>query len=189
MARPRISPRRFVDGQAVVDVLPIVGGGVGRVDAERLNGIDDLQHALDPWPTRDPQQDVAAGPDIGHRRAGVPRRDSLDDVDARDDSTEIAGGPAYEGEDTARCERQDASSLIENLFLRMMAKANPVLDALFQPQELDMGEIAHATAPSREECRAETSSVRLALIWPAAQLISTPGLASSPRRDLRNSFV
>src|SRR5579872_564906 len=37
----------------------------------------------------------------------------------------------------------------------MMAKANPILDALFQPQQLDMGKVAHAIAPSQEHCRAE----------------------------------
>jgi hypothetical protein len=52
-----------------------------------------------------------------------------------------------------------------------------------------MCEVAHAAAPSFEERRAETCSVRIALLWPAAQLIGTPGLASAPRRDLRNCFV
>ena len=32
---------------------------------------------------------------------------------------------------------------IEDLFLGVTAKANPVLDALLKPQQLDMGEITH----------------------------------------------
>jgi hypothetical protein len=41
----------------------------------------------------------------------------------------------------------------------MMTEANPVLDALLQPQELDMGEIAHAASPSAaKESRATTPS-------------------------------
>jgi hypothetical protein len=32
-------------------VVPIVWGGVDRVDAERLDCIDQLQHALYLWPT------------------------------------------------------------------------------------------------------------------------------------------
>jgi hypothetical protein len=62
-----------------------------------------------------------------------------------------------------------------------MAKANPVLDAFFQPQQFDMREVAHAAAPSLEECRAEKYSVRLALRRPAAQLICT--LTLSCRTD------
>jgi hypothetical protein len=34
----------------------------------------------------------------------------------------------------------------------MAAEANPVLDPLLKPQELDMGEIAHAIAPSQDNC-------------------------------------
>jgi hypothetical protein len=33
-----------------------------------------------------------------------------------------------------------------------MAEADPVLDAFLEPQELDMREIAHAIAPSLENC-------------------------------------
>jgi hypothetical protein len=41
-----------------------------------------------------------------------------------------------------------------------MAEANPVLDALLQPQELDMGEITHDGSPSAEkDYRASTPLV------------------------------
>jgi hypothetical protein len=40
----------FIDRQTVVDVVPVVWCDVGRIDAERLNGVDQLQHALDPGP-------------------------------------------------------------------------------------------------------------------------------------------
>jgi hypothetical protein len=62
MARLRVNPRHFVGGKTIVDVAPIVGRCVRRVDAERLDGIDNLQHAFDLGPTGQPQQDVAAGP-------------------------------------------------------------------------------------------------------------------------------
>ena len=39
MARPRVNPRHFIDGQAVMNVVPIVGCGIGRIDAERLDGV------------------------------------------------------------------------------------------------------------------------------------------------------
>ena len=95
MARACVWPRRFIDGQAVVDVNPIVGRGVGRIDAERFDNVDPLQHTFDLRP---------AGAHIGRGRAALAGRDSPDDVDARDDGTEVARGPAHERENTARRE-------------------------------------------------------------------------------------
>jgi hypothetical protein len=46
MARACVRPRRFIDGQAVMDVMPIVGRCVSRVDAERFDNVDPLQHAF-----------------------------------------------------------------------------------------------------------------------------------------------
>jgi hypothetical protein len=135
-----------------MNVMPIVGGGVGRIDVERLDRVCNLQHAFDVGPTGEPQQDVAAGPHVGHRHAALTGRDCPDDVDARDDRAEIVRGPAHEREYATWRKRKNAPSLIENLFLCGATEANPVLDALLQPQELDMGEIAHAISPSPENC-------------------------------------
>ena len=132
--------------------MPIVGGGVGRIDAERLDGVGNLQHAFDLGPAGKPQQDVAAGPHVGHGHAALTGRDSPQDIDARDDRAEIVRGPAHERKDAAWRKRQDPPPLIENLFLGGVTEADPVLDALLQPQELDMGEIAHAVAPSLKNC-------------------------------------
>jgi hypothetical protein len=44
-----------------VDVLPVLWGGIGRIDAERLDRIDGLQHLLDLGPPRNLQQTFAAG--------------------------------------------------------------------------------------------------------------------------------
>jgi hypothetical protein len=68
--------------------------------------------------------------------------------------------PAHKGEYAIRRKRLDAPAPIENLFLSMATEANPVLDALLQPQELDMGEITHDGSPSAEkDCRASTPLV------------------------------
>ena len=152
-----------------MDVLPIVGGGVCRVDAERLDGVDQLQHALDLGPASEPQQDVAAWPDVRYGRAGSPGRDRPDDVDARDHRAVVVRHPAHERECVVRRERKNAPVPIEDLLLGSMTKANPVFDAFFQPQQFDMCEVAHSAAPPLEECRA----VRLALLRPAVQLSST----------------
>src|ERR1700693_731910 len=47
MARTGVGPRRFVDRQTVVDVMPICRArSVSRIDAERLDNVDQLQSAL-----------------------------------------------------------------------------------------------------------------------------------------------
>ena len=71
MPRPGVGPRRFVDRQPVMGMMPIVGRGVGRIDAERFDGIDQLQHALDFRPAGQAQQAFAAGLDIRHSRAAL----------------------------------------------------------------------------------------------------------------------
>ena len=70
--------------------MPVVGGCVGRVDVERLNGVDQLQHPFDPRPARKPQQDVAAGTHIGHCRTALAGRNCAQYIDARNDRTEVA---------------------------------------------------------------------------------------------------
>jgi hypothetical protein len=40
----------FVDRQSVVNVVPIIGCGIGRIDAERLDNIDQLKDAFDLGP-------------------------------------------------------------------------------------------------------------------------------------------
>ncbi len=155
MARTCVYPRGFIDRQTVVDVVPIVVRGVGRVDAERLDGVDQLQHPFDLGPTRQPQQDVATGPHVGHGRAALAGRDSPQDIDPRDDRAEVIRGPAHEREYVARRKRQDTPPFIENLLLGGVAEADPVLDALLEPQKFDMGKVAHAIPPSQEDCCAE----------------------------------
>ena len=65
MTCARVIARRLVDGQSVVDVLPVVRRNIGRIDAERLDGVNGMQHTLDLGPTVHAQEDVAAG---AHKR-------------------------------------------------------------------------------------------------------------------------
>src|SRR5438105_1948939 len=143
VARTCVRPRCFIDGQTVVDVLPIVERRVGRIDAEGFDAIDQVQHAFDFWPAGEPQQDLAAGSNVGHGRTTLVWRDGSQNVDARDEGAEVVRGPTHERKDTARRKREYAPPLVEDFLFNSMAKADPVLDALLKPQKLDMGEVAH----------------------------------------------
>ena len=77
-----VRSRLFPDGQAIVDVLPVVQRRVGRIDAERLDGIDRLQHLLDLRPPGNAQQTFPAGAHIRHRDVALgmtARRTSMRD--------------------------------------------------------------------------------------------------------------
>lgn len=53
---------RLVSGsQPVVDMPPMVGRDILRIDADRLDCVDVPEHLFDPGPAVDLQQDVAAG--------------------------------------------------------------------------------------------------------------------------------
>jgi len=46
MAQACARPRRFIDGQAIVDVMPIVGYYVGRIDVERFDSVETLRRLI-----------------------------------------------------------------------------------------------------------------------------------------------
>jgi hypothetical protein len=64
-------------------MLPVLWGRVGRIDAERLDGIDGLQYLLDLGPPGNLQQTFAAGAHIRHGDVAFAGRDRAQDVDAR----------------------------------------------------------------------------------------------------------
>ena len=94
MLLARVGARCVAGGEPVVNVPPVIGTGVGGIDAELLDGVDRLQHALDLRPARDAQKDVAARPHGANRGVGFTGRDGAQDVDARDDGAVIVRRPA-----------------------------------------------------------------------------------------------
>src|SRR3546814_1396000 len=78
-----VSTRRLTDGEAIVDVPPMVGRNVDRLDAAHLDRVDKLEHALDLGPAIGAQQDVAAGAHTRQGLAALACADGADDVEAR----------------------------------------------------------------------------------------------------------
>ena len=126
--------------EPVVNMPPVVGTGVGGIDADLLDGIDRLQHPLDPRPARDAQEDLPARAHVGNRREGFAAPDGAQDIDPRDDGAEVARRPADIGDDAVRREAQDAAAAIKDLLADIAAKADPVLDPLLMPDQFDVGE-------------------------------------------------
>src|SRR5712692_6756397 len=97
-----VGSRALADGHTIVDMLPVLRRGVGWIDAERLDGVDGLQHLLDFRPPRNAQQTFAARTYIRHGDVTLARRDRAQDIDARCDGSVVVPGPADEGEDAPR---------------------------------------------------------------------------------------
>src|SRR3984893_724909 len=124
--------------QAVVDVPPVVRRNVGRIDAQRLDGINRLQHALDLRPAVYPQQTLPAGSDKADRRTGVARTNGGPDVDTGDDGGLIMRRPADESEDVARREGNDTALPVDDLLGGDTAEAYPALETLLDPDQIDV---------------------------------------------------
>src|SRR3546814_18513186 len=116
-----VSTRRLTDGEAIVDVPPMVGRNVDRLDAARLDRVDKLEHALDLGPAIGAQQDVAAGAHTRQGLAALACADGADDVEARSRCAVVVRRPAPEGEYAVRDEWDAAASPVEDLFGRLAA--------------------------------------------------------------------
>src|SRR5882672_3006707 len=144
MPSPCIGSRPLADGQAIVDMLPVLWGGIGRIEAERLDSIDGLQHLLDLGPPGNLQQTFPAGAHIGHGDVSFAGRDRAQDVDARYRGSVLVPSPADEGEDAACLKGNDPPLAVDDMFIDASTEADSVLHLLSDPQELDMREFAHA---------------------------------------------
>src|SRR5579871_1860645 len=140
---------RQADDEAVVEMAPVIGCGVRRIDAERLDRVDCVEDSLDFWPTADAQQDVAARANEGQRLIGFAAVDRAHDVDARDDRAEIVGSPAHEREDVVRRETEHAAATIEDRLASVVAETDPVLDTSFKPGQLDVRQHRSGVRPRR----------------------------------------
>src|SRR5690606_38445970 len=109
----RIEARFHTGGQPVVDMPPIGGRSVCRVDAERLDRIDELEHTLDLRPAVELEQEIAAGSDKWRSLERLAASDGAQDVDTRHDGPMFVRRPADEGEDAVRREADDAAAPVD----------------------------------------------------------------------------
>src|SRR5882724_7371752 len=82
-------PRCFVDRQSIMNMVPIFGCCVGRIDAERLDTIDQLQNPFDLRPAGQPQQTLTPRCDPGYSRIALPWYRRAQNIDARQDGPKV----------------------------------------------------------------------------------------------------
>jgi hypothetical protein len=57
--RMGVRPRRLVDAEPVVNMMPMLWCRTGGIDAQRLDNLDGMKYLLDLRPTRQVEQDLA----------------------------------------------------------------------------------------------------------------------------------
>src|SRR5215467_2021231 len=193
MAAARVGPRLFADRKTVVDMPPVLRCGVRRIDPERIDRVDRLQHLLDLRPSGLAQQALPAGTHERHGQIAFTRSNGPQDVDAGDDGPVVVRGPADEREDAARREGHDAPLSIDHMLFDDAAEADPVLDALLEPCQLDMSEVAHAAPPAfsgnSRDRRSRSMSATVTPRWNAATLMRprSSGVTSIVSRAVKRS--
>ncbi len=78
----RVAARLLAGSETIVNVPPMMRRDLGRIDANRFDGVDDLQNAFNLRPAVHPQQDVAAGTHEGQSLVVFAWRDRTHNVDA-----------------------------------------------------------------------------------------------------------
>ena len=121
MALHRVGAWRLAGGKAVVNVPPMIGRDLDWIDADGLDRVDELEHALHLRPAVNAQQDVAARPHGRDRLAGFARTDCAQNVEAREHGAVLVRGPAHQREGRVGREREDAASAVEYLFADLAA--------------------------------------------------------------------
>ena len=99
MALAQIRARLLTSREAVVDMPPMIGTGLNRVDARRFDGVDRLQHALDFRPAGKAQQDLATRANEGNGGVSFTRSNGPQNADARYHGAEVVRRPTDIGED------------------------------------------------------------------------------------------
>jgi hypothetical protein len=140
VALAQIRARFRASHEAVVDMPPVIGTGLNRVDARHFDGVDRLQHPFNLRPAGEAQQDLATRANEGDGGVGFTRSNGPQNVDARHHGAEIVRRPTDIGEDAVRREAEDAPPAVEDLFGDIAAEADPMLDPLLQPDQLDVRE-------------------------------------------------
>src|SRR4029453_5440669 len=117
MSAVRIGSWQFAGEETIVDVSPVLGRGVCRIDSECLNTVDCLKNFLDLRPTTEVEQALSAGTHKRHGRVAFAWLNGAQDIATRQDGAIVVGCPAHERKDAVCCERDDAMLSIDHVLL------------------------------------------------------------------------
>lgn len=147
MARGRIAARAFVRGKPVMDVPPMIGRDVARVDARRLDSVDQPEDLRDFGPAMNAEQHIAARIDLWNCGAGLARSNSMNDVERRTHRAIFIRHPADQTEHLACRIAFDALAATDNPGCDRFAEFEPVFALAFAPDQRDVGQLRSIAQP------------------------------------------
>jgi hypothetical protein len=100
----RVAAWLLIDGQSVMNVLPILWRSVSWMDTECLHGIDDLEDFFDLGPAGEAQERFSTRTHIRDSRVPLAWSHRSQNVDARKGRAIVVGSPADEREYASRDE-------------------------------------------------------------------------------------
>jgi hypothetical protein len=145
--------------------------GYGRAASTRGRRLPGRSRAPRPGrsPARPSRPSASSRGAAGSHRPGTRRARSssarllhgAQNVDAGDKGAEVVRRPTNECKDAAWRERDDTPVRIDSMFLCDAPEADPVLDAVLEPCELDASKLAHGASPSLSGNWQDETSCRL----------------------------
>ncbi len=103
MSAVRIGSWQFTGEETIVDVPPVLGRGVRRIDSECLNPVDCLKDLLDFRPTTEVEQALSARMHKWHGRVAFVLLNGAQDIDTRHDSAVVVGRRCGRSGSSSRC--------------------------------------------------------------------------------------
>ena len=89
MSAVRIGSWQVAGEETIVNVPPVLGRGVRRIDSECLNTVDCLKNLLDLRPTTDVEQALTARMHKRHGRVAFAWLNGAQDIDTRHDGAVV----------------------------------------------------------------------------------------------------
>ena len=159
MALKAVTARRFARGKPVMDVPPVIGRDIARVDARRFDGIDQAEDLRNLGSAPDAEQHVTARIDLRQCGEGIARIDCTDDIERRSDRAIFVGGPADQREHLAGGITFDPLPAINNPVCNRLAELEPVFALALLPDQGDMSQLRSVA----ETCSARFTRRRVAV--------------------------
>ncbi len=162
MALHRVGARRLAGDKAVVNVPPMIGRDLGRIDISGLDHVDELEHALHLRPPSTRSRVSPPGVTVGIVWQVSPRL-----TQRRMSSRESTVPCSFAAQRTSANvepgrKKSTRRRRSRDLFVRLASEADPVLDLLLDPDQFDLGEIIEAATRGRGR-RARDAAARPSL--------------------------
>ena len=139
MARWAVAAWNFATRHPVVDVPPMIGRDIARVDARRLNCIDQAEDLRDFRPAMNAEQQLTAGAHKDKRLIGFSRANGAHDIETRYHRLRTLGNFLDQTKNCISFETNQTSLTIKNCLFKNFTKPKLMFDYMHLRDQIDVG--------------------------------------------------